>query len=446
MEKPSKKYGFFTAVAMVVGITIGSGVFKSAGDVLKASGGNLSNAILAWLIGGLIMLFSAYAFSLVAVRVERSSGLVDYVEEAVGEKVGYIVAWFMNFIYYPTLIGILSWLAGTITASLLGLDNPITGVYTWIIALFYMMITYLLSILSPILAGKWQVSAATIKLVPLLLIAITGLIVGLLNGNVVESFTINNTQTAGGLAAAVAVTAFAYDGWILATTINGELKDAKKTLPRALVLGSIVVVVAYLLYFIGLSGVISNSEAIELAGSLETSVLASKRLFGPIGNVVSVLILISVLGTLNGVVMAGVRGMFSISIRNLGPFQEKFSKLSKSGCTINSAYLSFVFTLFWFIVWFGNFQGWWGGFMDTSILSIVFISGFYLVVYFHIIRTFKNLNIIKRYIVPTIAASGSLYLLYGAFTSDPKMFLVFACIVSVFIIVGLLNFNKRKAV
>jgi len=446
LDKPSKKYGFFTAVSMVVGITIGSGVFKSAGDVLKASGGNLSYAILAWSIGGFIMLISAYTFSLVAVRVEKSSGLVDYVEEAMGEKAGYIVAWFMNFIYYPTLIGILSWLAGTITASLLGLDNPITGMYTWIIALFYMFMTYILSILSPILAGKWQISAAAIKLVPLFAIAITGLVVGLANGNVVESFTVNTFSTNGGLASAVAVTVFAYDGWIIATTINSELKDAKKTLPKALVVGSLIVVVAYLLYFVGLSGVISNSEAIELAGSLETSVLAAKRLFGGVGSLISVLILVSVLGTLNGVIMAGVRGMFAISIREIGPKQDVFSKLSNNGATVNSAYLSIVFTLFWFMVWYGNFQGWWGGFMDTSILSIVFISGFYLLVYYHIIKTFKDLGVIRRFIIPTMAAGGSLYLLYGAFMSDPLMFLVFSVIVSIFIIVGLLNFNKKKSV
>lgn len=57
MSTPKKKYGLFTAIAMVVGIVIGSGVFKSAGDVLAKAGGNLLIAILAWAIGGLIIIF-----------------------------------------------------------------------------------------------------------------------------------------------------------------------------------------------------------------------------------------------------------------------------------------------------------------------------------------------------------------------------------------------------
>jgi len=445
MEIPSKKYGFFTATAMVIGIVIGSGVFKSAGDVLKASGGSLPMAVLAWLIGGLIMVVSAYAFSLVATKVERSSGIVDYVEDALGEMAGYLVAWFLNFVYYPTLTGILSWLAATISASLLGLDNPITGVYTWVIAVVYMIATYVLGFLSPVLSGKWQISATSIKLIPLGLIAIVGLISGLINGNVQTSFTVNAIGVSGGLASAVAVTAFAYDGWILATTINSELKDSKKTLPKALVVGTLVIVVAYILFFIGLSGVITNQEAIELAGSLETSKLAANRLFGSLGNVVSVLILVSVLGTVNGVVMAATRGLHSISVRNLGPRPAFFKELSKTGATLRSGLISIVFSLFWLFVWFGNFKGFWGGFMDTSILSIVFLSGSYLMVYVHIIKEFKDLNKFNRFVVPSLAGLGSCYLLYGAFMSDPKMFLYFLIVVSIFLLVGIVLKNPKTS-
>lgn len=443
MGLPSKKYGFFTATAMVVGITIGSGVFKSAGDVLKASGGSLPMAVLAWLIGGLIMVISAYTFSLVATRVERSSGIVDYVEDALGERAGYLVAWFLSFVYYPTLTGILSWLAATITSSMLGFDNPITGGATWLIAVVYMFATYVLGFISPILSGKWQVSTASIKLVPLFLIAVVGLISGLFNGNVVTSFTTPAVGVSGGLATAVAVTVFAYDGWILATTINGELKDAKKTLPKALVVGSLVVVGAYLLFFVGLSGVITNNEAIDLAGSLETSRLAASRLFGSFGNVVSVLILVSVLGTLNGVVMAATRGLHSISIRNLGPKPAFFSELNKGGATFRSGMVSIVFSLGWLFVWYGNFQGFWGGFMDTSVLSIVFLSASYLIVYVHIIRDFTDLNAFNRFVVPTLAGLGSCYLLYGAFMSDPKMFMWFFIVVSIILLTGL-QLNKVK--
>jgi APA family basic amino acid/polyamine antiporter len=443
MNKPQKKYGFITASALVVGIVIGSGVFKSAGSVLAAAGGKLSTAILAWIIGGLIMIVSSYAFSLVAVRVEKNSGIVDYVEEAAGEKIGYLVAWFMNFVYYPTLIGILAWLGGSITSSLFSFSSESA---TWLLASVYLLSTYLLSFISPILAGKWQVSATIIKLIPLVLIAVVGLFYGFINGTTIDNFThVASNSQVGSLAKAVAITAFAYEGWIIATTINSELINAKKNLPKALLVGSILVTLLYLLFFVGLSGVLSNNRVIELSGSLDTTVEAAKILFGQLfGNAVVVLVLVSVLGTLNGLVMGGVRGMYAISVRNKGPKPEVFVKLSNNDATINSGIISMIATLFWGIVWFGNFKGWWGNnFMDTSVLPIVFLYAIYIIVYSLIIRKLNDLNIFNRFIVPVLSTLGALYLVYGAFVSDEKMFLYFALLVLFIILIGFLTYDKK---
>jgi APA family basic amino acid/polyamine antiporter len=444
MSKLDKKYGFFTAVSMVVGIVIGSGVFKSAGDVLNAAGGNLTTAILAWLIGGMIMVVSSYTFSLVAVSIEKSSGIVDYMETATGKKGGYLIAWFLNFVYYPTLIGIITWLAGSITASILNISSP-SG--PWLLGLLYLFTTFLLNFISPTLSGRWQVSATIIKLIPLGLIAFVGLIVGFVNGTTIENFTIPATNAStGSLATAVAVTAFAYEGWIIATSINSELKNAKKVLPKALIIGSITVITAYILFFLGLSGVLSNNEAIELSGSLDTTVIAAKRLFGSfLGSTVVVLVLVSVLGTLNGLIMGGIRGMYSISVRDIGPKPEIFKKCSKNNATVNSGILSLVVTLFWLVIWYGNFQGWWNNnFMDTSILPIVFIYGAYIFIYIYIMRSMNQLSFINRYIIPLLASAGGLYLIYGAFMSNKLMFLYFFLIVAVIMLVGMLTYRKHS--
>ncbi len=444
MSTPKKKYGLFTAIAMVVGIVIGSGVFKSAGDVLAKAGGSLPIAILAWAIGGLIIIFSTYAFSIVALKNAKDSGIISFIENLAGEKIAYLVGWFINFVYYPALVGILSWLAGSITNTLLGFNLNLT----WYLAIFYFIGTYLLNIFSPVIAGKWQVSTTSIKLIPLILIAVVGLIVGLINGTTIESFTVNATGVgiAGtGLASAVAVTSFAYDGWITALSITQELKETKKNLSKALIGGALIIVVLYILFFIGLSGVITNNEAISLAGTLNTSVLAAKRLFGSFfGHIVSVLILISVLGTLNGLTIGAVRGMYQISVKKVGPMPETFTKLGEKDQPFASGLLSFVLTIFWGFIWFGNFKGYWGGFMDTSVLAIVFLYGSFIIVYLDIIKNYTELNFFKRYIVPSIATIGALYLIYGAFTSNPKMFLYFGIIVLIFISIGLVTYNKKS--
>ena len=106
MEKGrEKKYGLVMASAMVIGIVIGSGVFFKAEKVLTATGGDLPTGILAWVIGGLIMIVCAYVFSTMATRYEKVNGIVDYAEMALGSKYGYMIGWFMTTIYYPSLTG-----------------------------------------------------------------------------------------------------------------------------------------------------------------------------------------------------------------------------------------------------------------------------------------------------------------------------------------------------
>ncbi len=81
--------------------------------------------------------------------------------------------------------------------------------------------------------------------------------------------------------------------------------------------------------------------------------------------------------------------------------------------------------------------------MDTSVLPIVFLYASYIIVYIFIIRKLTDLNVVNRYVMPVIASLGALYLVYGAFTSDPKMFLYFALIVVVFTAVGLYLYNRK---
>jgi amino acid transporter len=93
-----KKYGLITAIAMVIGIVIGSGVFFKAEKVLVATGGDLPQGILAWGIGGVIMIVCAYVFAIMATRYEKVNGVVDYAEAALGVKYGYFVGWFHSLL------------------------------------------------------------------------------------------------------------------------------------------------------------------------------------------------------------------------------------------------------------------------------------------------------------------------------------------------------------
>lgn len=438
MQELQRKYGIWTAIAMVVGITIGSGVFFKADDVLVASGGDLVTALTAWAIGGAIMVVTASVFAGIATRIERVNGLVDYFEEAYGPRAGYLVAWFMTFVYYPTLVAVLAWVSANYSISLLGLEKGV-----WLLASGYLVLFFLVNCFSPVLAGRWQVSTTAIKLIPLVLVAVIGGISGLISGQTIESFTIaaNNVTEGGGLAVATLATAFAYEGWIIATSINAELKDAKRTLPKALFFGSCLVVLIYMLYYLGISGVLSNEEVIAAGNDAPVEVLSI--IFGRLGGtVLSVFVVISCLGTLNGLIMGSSRGMFSIASRGLGPKPELFSRIDpRTNSTMISAGVGFIMSCFWLLVWYGNFAGWWGHFMDISELPIAFLYVIYISLYFWVIRSFEDARFFSRYIAPLLAAMGSCYIIWGAVQKD--MFLHFFLLSLCIIVAGLPYMNRK---
>ncbi|WP_027175465.1 APC family permease [Desulfovibrio aminophilus] len=439
MPDLQKKYGFWTAAAMVVGIVIGSGVFFKADDVLKASGGSLTTALLAWLIGGSIMVVTAYVFSKIATRIERVNGVVDYFEQAYGRKAGYMVAWFMTFIYYPTLVAVLAWVSAKYTVGLLGMKDGL-----WPVSVVYLTGFFLLNYFSPRLAGAWQVSATVIKLIPLGLVAVVGGIAGLRSGMTMSNFmqTAQGVSGQGGLAVATLSTAFAYEGWIIATVINAELRDAKRTLPRALIAGTIAVVTIYMLYYLGISGVLTNAQVLEAGDAAPVQVIG--LVFNTIGGtLLTVFVIISCLGTLNGLIMGSARGMYSIAARDMGPCPAFFRRINAvTNSTINSALLGYLLSCFWLLVWYGNFAGWWGQFMDVSELPIAILYVIYISIYIWVMKTFTDLGPFSRYLCPLLAGMGSLYIIWGAIQKD--MFLHFLILALGILAVGFALMRDRK--
>ena len=269
MEKGLKKqYGLLMAICMVVGTVVGSGVFFKAQAILQKTNGDMPMGILAWVIGGTVMIFCVLAFCVMAQRYEKVNGLVDYAEATIGSKYAYMMGWFTTTIYTPAMTSVLAWLTARYFLTFLVSVNPdiqlngdpVTGSETFLLAGFVLIFVFAVNTLSSKLAGKLQISATFIKLIPLLLMAVVGTIYGCTHNFAGEPTTILATNFATGtgdftpLFGAVVATAFAYEGWILATSINSEIKDSKKNLPIALVLGGIIIIAIYLFYYIGVAG------------------------------------------------------------------------------------------------------------------------------------------------------------------------------------------------
>ncbi len=444
--KLEKKYGLITAIAMVVGIVIGSGVFFKAEKVLTATGGNLTLGILAWVIGGIIMIACAYTFAVMATRYEHVNGIVDYAEAAMGEKYGYYVGWFMALIYYPTLTSVLAWVSARYACVLLGFS--ITGGECMTIACFFLIGSYALNSLSPVLAGKFQVSTTIIKLIPLLLMAVVGTIVGISSGMTAQNFStvVTEVNTSNALFTAVVATAFAYEGWIIATCINAELKDAKKNLPLALVAGTFIIMLVYILYYIGLAGAVTNE--VMMANGQDGAKLAFQTVFSSVGgSLIFVFVIISCLGTLNGLMLGCTRGIYSVAERGFGPKSKVFNQIdSMTNMPTNSSIFGLLLCGVWLLFFYGaNLTAPWFGFFcfDSSELPIVTIYALYIPIFIMIIKKEKDFSFFNRYIMPIVAILGCVFMIIAAWFSHGMAVVAYLIIFAIIMGIGAMFAQKE---
>jgi APA family basic amino acid/polyamine antiporter len=434
-----KKFGLFTAIAMVVGIVIGSGVFFKAEKILIATGGNLPLGIFAWVVGGVIMISCAYTFSILATKYERVNGIVDYAEAAMGKTYGYYVGWFMALIYYPTLTSVLAWVSARYTAVLFGWS--ITGGECMTIAALYLVGSYALNALSPVLAGKFQVTTTVIKLIPLILMAVVGTVFGLNSGMIMQNFatTVAEVEPFTALFTAVVATSFAYEGWIIATSINAELKDSKRNLPIALMVGTFTVMVVYILYYVGLAGAVTNETL--MAGGQEGARLAFATIFTNVGGtLLFVFVIISCLGTLNGLMLGCTRGIYSIAARGRGPGVKMFKQIDPvSDMPTNSAILGVLLAAVWLVFFYGaNLTDPWFGFFcfDSSELPIVTIYAMYIPIFVALMKKEKELSAFNRFIMPSLALLGSLFMIYAACFSHGMAVVAYLIIFGAVMVLG----------
>lgn len=417
VEKLEKKFGLATAICLVVGTVIGSGVFFKAQSVLLATHGDMPTGILAWVITGLLMIICSLQFAQMASKYEKVSGVVDYAEVSVSKGYAYYMAWFLVNIYYPGMTSVLAWVSARYIGALFGWD--MAGAEVMALSGFLLISSFTLNALSPKLSGKFQVSATVIKLIPICLMALIGTIVGISNGTLGANFTSTvskaTSSVSSGLFGAIVATVFAYEGWIVATSINAELKDSKRNLPIALVVGSLIVVGAYVLYFIGVSGGASTSVLISHGATK-----AFTNIFGSVGGaLLNVCIVVSCLGTLNGLMVGVSRGMYAMSERNEGPKPNIFGRIDKTtNMTTNSAIYGLFICSVWLVYFYGanlTDNGWFGLFdFDSSELPIITIYAMYIPIFVSWMIKEKELGIFKRFILPLLSILACVFTVFCA--------------------------------
>lgn len=320
-----KNIGFFPALALVMGTVIGSGVFFKVSNITEVTG-TPGMTLLVWLLGGVITICAGLTVAELAAAIPKNGGLTTYIEYTYGKFSGFLAGWAQSFIYFPAMIAAQAIVFSEQVLNLLHLKDG------WIVPVAFIAVAsiYLINIIGSKAGGILQSVTLVVKLIPLIVI----IIFGLMNTGDVEVSLAPNTGDTGinfftAIGAGLLATMFAYDGWIHVGNIAGEMKNPKRDLPLAIVLGLGLVTVIYLLIN---ATFLYTMPMEDLKGNLSAATDASEMLLGDMGGkLVTIGILISVYGALNGYTMTGMRLPYAMAEKNILPFKELFMKVTNAG-------------------------------------------------------------------------------------------------------------------
>ena len=312
-ERLPRRLGLWSTVAVLVGSTIGSGIFRTPAVVAERVD-DLGLFALAWGLGGLVALAGALTLAELAAALPRTGGIYVYIREAFGRLPAFLFGWCELLILRPSAYGALAITSAEYLWRLIGLDGgaslealPLTRAQVTAVG---MLITVAVINVRGVRFGALVQNISTVIKVA----AILGLVVlGVVAMPTVEAPAVasGGGTTAATFGLAMVSILWAYDGWSDAGFVSGEVRDPARVLPRAFILGTVGVV---LLYFAIIAVYVSVIPLAEMPGSPLIAADVAVRLIGPVGaTAVAGAVMVSTFGTLNGTMMTGPRVFYAMA-------------------------------------------------------------------------------------------------------------------------------------
>lgn len=359
----NRALGLFTAVLLVTGIMIGSGVFKK---IVPMSQTGLSEGwiIGAWIIAGIISMFGAFTISGLSSLSEQSGGIYEYLRISFGNFFSFLFGWTDLSIIGPASIAALGYIFAQTVNSFIPLPNPLEPwanihvgelIYPFansgikFLAIAAIALLTFINYLGVKKGGAISNVITSAKILGILIIIAFGLFY---TDNRAVELPVTETATPVALNGSAFFTAlfgamlsafWAYDGWSNLTYVTGELKDPKRNLPLAIMAGVSIAMLLYVLVNYTYMNVLSLEELKAIDQNTIGAVVVAEAMIGKVGKtLILLLIMVSVFGSLNGVIMAHTRVYFQMA-------REKyfFKSFGKAHPTYRTPYVSLRFAFIW---------------------------------------------------------------------------------------------------
>lgn len=362
----------FEAITIIIGSMIGSGILRLPGnmaDILHSP--NL--ILLAWLVGAVLTVVGALVFAEMAAMYPKAGGQYHFLKEGLGPFWSYQFGWAMFWVIMPGIVAGVALAFADFTGGLLGGDGlpgsttPLfdfdiggtagsislpawgnayvaIGLIMFLAALNYISSKYGGAISNYTVIGKYVGLAALVIMIFAAGDADPAAYEGAAGADGVSSFAGDQSGATLFLAfgAAMAATLFAFDGWPQATYVASEIKNAKRNLPLALILGPLITAVIYIALTAAYFYVIPIDQAIAIGqdGEARIAVDAARAAVGDWGaTFISIVALVSLFGTVNAYVLTSPRIFYAMALD--GALLRGMAKLSEKRATPAFALLMF---------------------------------------------------------------------------------------------------------
>jgi basic amino acid/polyamine antiporter, APA family len=310
-----------TATAIVVADMVGVGVFTSLGFQVSDMTSGFS-LLLLWIVGGVVAICGAFCYAELAAMFPRSSGEYNFLRRIYHPAFGFVAGWLSATVGFAAPIALAAMAFGVYFKSIAPHAPPLLlgfGV-TWLAALVHLGGVWL--------GGAYHNAWTALKLLFIIVFIIAGFMFADSQPISFAPSAADLTTIAGApFAISLVFVMYSYSGWNAATYIVGELREPTKNVPRALFLGTAIVIVLY----VGLNAVFLVSTPLsELAGQLDVAIVAGKHVFGELGGrMVGALICLGLVSSISAMTWIGPRVTMTMGEDVL--LLRQFARKSKQG-------------------------------------------------------------------------------------------------------------------
>jgi basic amino acid/polyamine antiporter, APA family len=305
-ERLTRQLGVVSLTALLVGITIGSGIFRVPSTV-AAQIGSVGGMAIVWIVGALVSLAGALPIVAVTTALPHSGGAYVFMRESYGRLLAFLYGWFKMLVTGPASIAALALIFAEYTRAF----TPLSDNQVHLVAAALVVVLTAANLAGVPWGVRLQNVSTVAKVGALAVLAVLIFALGRPPHGALAQPVVWSGISARGFWTALIAVLFTYTGWVEFTYVAGEVKDPVRTYPRALFAGMGIVVVAY---------VAVNAAylyVLPIPAIAKSSLVAATAAAGPLGprgaTFVAALVMVSTIGGLNGSIMSNPRVWYAMA-------------------------------------------------------------------------------------------------------------------------------------